>query len=579
MLNAAPVQPVQEPVQQVQEPVQPVQEPVQQPAKICPNCGTTNADVPFCVNCGMMLQQPVSQTSEHLICTPPEYRPPVPPEPNYFQQPPVEAHKAPKAKKEGGKKGKKGLVFAIIAVLLVVALIVIFVFVPMMKKSGSSRNIKSLYYAKENEVYGTTIGKKIAKGTMYTDELYSSSSDFDASSQYYLMAPMEIDGRVYYSAEADYYDNYTLMCKAKGNAKAEEKEIASNVMKSYVLKNGKVIYRTSGDDLYLYVNEERTEIDNNVYIFIVDANEKYVFWYNDEYDLFYMNIAKDKEGTKLASNVDNFNISEDGKTIFYTKDSKLYIIEKFGEKEKLAQEIYTWSYASADSKTIIWSTDTGEYNEDDYTTIYDYTMYQDGKIIDLELDMNVSSLYYDADSEKLFALEYTGSDDNWNSLYTIYSYDCSDGKQGKEVEIETDVQYFVGIADGKAYYVKDIVNDANGTPSADLYCDDKKIASDIYPYGIQMDEDRSVLGYYTDYDYDYYSGTLHIIQLSDLKDTEIAEDIYSYEIRSASNIVMLQDYSMEYSEGDLVVYTGGKSIQKVDTDVRFFYPAVSYNFM
>lgn len=314
---------------------------------------------------------------------------------------------------------------------------------------------------------------------LYTDgksiEIAESESADDGYWFYYEYA-LSPDGSTVVYTTYDKKDKYTISAYKNGKTY----EVAEDLDIGFVTENGKYIYLHDSKDNKLMVYENFTnEIakikhfdqalyssDDNETLIYYDDNDDCVMIYHpsmekpielteDETDLVYApytinnfsnfddfiaecddNIVRfvrkgDKyEEIKIASNVDDYKLSRDGKKMVYTKKGSLYIVDvtaKKPEPVKIFSDMddYASVYGSDDLKHLYF------YDEDGNL------MYSNGKpdsAVEIA-DDDVNSCIVTADGNCLYLYEYEDKNNNYerDSGDTAELY-CS-FKGGKPVQV------------------------------------------------------------------------------------------------------------------------------------------------
>ena len=143
----------------------------------------------------------------------------------------------------------------------------------------------------------------------------------------------------------------------------------------------------------------------------------------------------------------------------------------------------------------------------------------------------------------------------------LMSVTIKNGIAGEPVKIDEEVAgYIFGNGNDNIYYCKD-VKDSSG----DIYINGKLLASDVYIPSLYNYKGSNRLIYLKDYSGRSRSGTLCINVEG--RETSISDDASCFVPVNEKNIAFLSDYSYERNEGDLMLYTGKKKPNSIDTDV------------
>lgn len=259
----------------------------------CPNCGKqTSTEFAFCQSCGASITE-----------TPTEEQPAA----------------APTKKK---KLPKKAIIFGGIGVAVVAVLIlVIFLF----SGGGKAKNVFTLYL-KDSEIFFYDL-KKDSEAWQLTTRLVDSEGvddeDLaDAGYQLGFYTYMSEDGKyIFFPDKVDYKDD---------GANLYYKEVAKPDMEAI---------KVDSDILYYTVNTSATLI---------------TYLKGEEGNLYQYKIGEDSRD-KIASEVKNFEVSDDGTKIGYIdSEGSLYLKYADKDKEKIASEVSSLEYLSDDFKTVYY---------------------------------------------------------------------------------------------------------------------------------------------------------------------------------------------------------------------------------
>ncbi|MCD8314407.1 MAG: zinc-ribbon domain-containing protein [Firmicutes bacterium] len=310
----------------------------------------------------------------------------------------------------------------------------------------SSDGSKVVYYTNDGEIY-----------------LYDVSSDKNTSiGEFESLAALAIspDGSVVVYTDSDSDEVTSYMYKSGSTS---ELELSQTKIPFAVSDSGKYIYcyDTSSDSIYISDkngNTEKIKSDVESYFLFNDDNTKMIFFTDDgtyRYSangeaekisssemipanfllgynisgriysgyfytytmdvenfsgLFYLNDSnslyycdKNFESEKVASSIDDCNISDDGKVVMYTKNDKLYRVTKSSYDEPV--EIGT----DVDSFEMLSDGSAAYYIDEDDTLIYTTKSGKQTKIAD-----DVYSVYITHDGYALFLVDY------YNGAGTLY---------------------------------------------------------------------------------------------------------------------------------------------------------------
>lgn len=288
-----------------------------QPKKYCPQCGLENeADAVFCGNCGFSF-------TEGTVAAP------------------------AKDKKPGLKKV---LTIGAVAVGVVVLGFGAYTVIGSMGILGKKDANEKLVYIKDNEI-NMMAGKKpvTVEGDFWED-----SSDAGITTSY---APLQLSDDGKYLFYPQDYTGYTYdLYRRKANArKGEGVKIDSGIRKYELLSNNRIAYvKDDGGKLYISNMKDKEKVDANVSWFRVSDDKKYILWCTGDNDLYVRDTGLKKDQIKLASGIEySCYTSEDLKTLIYKKEGNLYIIEDFGDDEKIASDVDSVSIYHENDKLIV----------------------------------------------------------------------------------------------------------------------------------------------------------------------------------------------------------------------------------
>lgn len=221
------------------------------------------------------------------------------------------------------------------------------------------------------------------------------------------------------------------------------------------------------EDLYAKEwGKEKEKIASNVLNYKISYDGKTVIYVDKEQNLYLK--KQDTEKEKIASNVTNALLSEDGNVICFEKDnSSLYVRNLCDENNCDNQKIFSEEIAqlsiSYSGNRIIY---LGEYNHNKLRG--ELYLYEYGKEAE-KIASDVTNYYMIDDEDKLY---YSNEEKN------LYEYSI---KESKKRKISTEIEAFHISKDRKIVYYKD--QDSN------LYAkysgkDKEKIGNDVVKWGV-----------------------------------------------------------------------------------------------
>lgn len=329
----------------------------------------------------------------------------------------------------------------------------------------------------------------------------------------------------------------------------EKSKIDTDVAVFYT--NGdKVAYIKDGELFIRNVNgkkDDKTKVtDQYGNSVMFSENGKMLLYMTDENVLYLYNIKK-KNNIKIDSGVYDFELSEDGKKLYYVinEDSKKTVYYYNGkDSTKIVSNIYSLLDVDVENEYLVYST-RGEDNKYDIIfkrgTKESATIEKDlvgiyGAFVD---EKNV--YYYNSDSE-LFMAKIKGN------------------KVDKPISLGENIGNLIEYKKGFAF-VAEVDKYNNG----DLYIvkdgKTKKIDSEVYSSLLRVNEDGSKIYYLKD----YASNSGDLFVTSGGKGKKIDSDIYTFQVANEKLLFYIKDYSASKGVGDLYRYTG--KAQKVADNV------------
>lgn len=302
-------------------------------ARFCDSCGTQIYETIFCPNCG-------EQTStEFAFCQHCGT--------SITEKPAADQPVAAPAEKK--KFSPKVILFSgigVVAIAVLIAVISLF-------SGGGSGGVKSssnyALYLKDSEIFFTDL-KQDGKTWQLTSRLVDSDDVDDeelANAGYTLglYTYMSKDGKyIFFPDKVDDDDEgFNLYYKEVAKPEAAAIKIDSNIQSYTVNASTTIVTYLKGEEgnLYQYKIDEdsKDKIASEVRDFKVSDDGKKVGYINSEYSI-YLKYA-DKEKEKIASDASTLeHITEDFTTVYYIKDSSLYKTVEGADKVKIASEVY-----------------------------------------------------------------------------------------------------------------------------------------------------------------------------------------------------------------------------------------------
>ncbi len=277
--------------------------------KFCTNCGAEIFETIFCTNCG-------KQTStEFDVCQ--NCGAPTNANGNSEQ-----ALTAPNGEKTPIPKNV--IMYAGIgaAVLIVIILLISLI------ASAGSKLTDPVLYIKDSEIYLNKF-KKNSEPIQLTSELL----DYSYLSEYTLAGGLNAISNLVKISEDGKYIFYI-----------DEIEDSDDGYNLFYKKTSKL-------------DDEPVKIDSEVYSFVVNDDATLVTYRNYDDELYQYNMKKDTKD-KLESDVAECEISDDGLSyVVLDEDDRLYVKYKKDDAEKISSDVTTINKVSEDYKTIYFTKD------------------------------------------------------------------------------------------------------------------------------------------------------------------------------------------------------------------------------
>ena len=283
------------------------------------------------------------------------------------------------------------------------------------------------------------------------------------------------------------------------------------------------------------INQVRISDDNKKLFYAIDYK-------GSQFSLYYKNVTQmDKQSVKLSSDVNSYDISDDGTIVTYIKDAKdLFQHNLSAQSDKIDTNVVNF-FASDDGKKIIY------VKEADHTGVYDIYLYQSGKKtkkIASEIDFinmvsdDLSTIYYSS-LNRLFMLEV--------------------GKTPKK--LLEDVVDVVKIYDsGEIYFAR--TNDEDGSMTLNYFNGKKTTTTviDNYSGNDKIAESKPII-----ISTNYVENNLAYNLILKDKTYPIEHNVFSIEISSNGNeVILLADFDISTRLCDLYTAKIDDGLKKVN---------------
>lgn len=283
----------------------------------CPNCGKqTSTEFAFCQSCGASITETPA-----------------------MEQPTV-------ALDEKKKLPKKAIMFGGIGVAVVAALILM---VSLLSGCGGKGENNYALYLKDSEIFFTDL-KKDSEVWQLTSRLVDTDNvdDEDLADTGYLLSGytyMSEDGKYIFFPDkiGDDDDGFNLYYREVAKPDAEAVKIDSDVQSYTANASATLVTYLKGEEENLYQykigENSKDKIASEVRDFEVSDDGKKICYINSENSI-YLKYA-DKEKEKIASDVSKLeHVTEDFTTVYYIKDGSLYKQAEGADKVKIASDVY-----------------------------------------------------------------------------------------------------------------------------------------------------------------------------------------------------------------------------------------------
>lgn len=539
-------------------------------ARFCNHCGTQIPEAPrqnVCSKCGQVIQPNAAFCN---TCGTPvsaaQPRPTAPtdgqPTPQTPQKPLIDTAELSQKATEAAKKvaaGTKKLAgiamtyirkvpkkFLIIGAAALVAIIILIIVLSAIAGAGARDNY-ALYMKNGELMFNSLTGDGAVQ---VTDRLVYPS---DATSVGYVTT-MSSDGKyLFYPDRGDWSsDSFTLYYRNIRKNGAEATKIDSDIHTYSVNEKANLVTYLKDDTLYQHDLKEKEKVASNVEEFYVSGDGKKIIFLDDEGKLYAYTSGKDKE--KIASDVSNiYYCSEDLGTVAYTEEDTLYIYKGKGEPEKVESHVYN-AMGFTDAGTCYFAVKVEEplylnqFIDDDLATS----------------DAAMEEPAWEASSEDWDAWYAKGNRDSIRqsaSEYVVAESSCAlyyyNGKEAVEVHKDCN----------------NILTSGTGVVAFTAYGDISTVSLPISAYTTALEMAEAV------YEERNEGSKIYIANGADLTELNIENVKTMGFSEDGKNAYILADYDEEDYEGTLYKMAMGKEPQEFDTDVYYvdyFYNAIEF---
>lgn len=460
--------------------------------KICPNCGSQFADdFSFCQNCGTPLAaanpapvepaaeapvQPVNEAVEAAPVAPEAPAVPVSEAPAFAPNAaavnanyaPMPEQKPKKEKKPLGKKQKTliGIGAAAVAIILVVAIVLSIV-----ASAGKVNNYT--LYIKDGELMYSDLSKDapwqvttdlVADGGLDSEEFSYMGNEVGYASF------MSQDGKLLFFPDRIEEDDegFTLYYRLVKDPEQEPVKVDSNVRSYYVTSKNTLVYLRTDDDgtLYMHDLETKSKIASNIDDYWVSEDGKTIYYLDNEGTLYTTSDGVQKD--RIDGDVTQvYSVSEDYKTVIYHKDDIVYKKVAGSDKVKLLSEV----------ENVVEVYETGEayyYTTEEKEFKYSAFINDDCKDADAAMTEPVAPSIFDYDTYDAYSAAY----DEYSDAYDVY-YEKRSRDVIREVLDEETVTITIGTLNYFDGSKSSVVSSSVYVPTEDEYDTPFNAGSDI----------------------------------------------------------------------------------------------------
>lgn len=266
------------------------------------------------------------------------------------------------------------VIIAVIAVLCLIGFLVITMFAG--KGKSKEKESMSVFYQDEDELH-------FLKDVTAKEVKDFSVSDVDEDEN--SIVGVDDDGKyLFFYSEYDAEEEYGTLCYIEiSKISSDEKKTESNIVEiedkvtgGVLVKDNKVIYSTSKDDVYYFDGKESHDMDEDIDdIRVSEDGTSVIYMIYDEksenYELYGMKLEGKLNVIDIDDDVEYIEAT-DGKTVVYTKEDgenyEIYISRDMGDPEKIASDAVLYGVDN-DDWTMYYGTAT---ESDSDLTYWDY---------------------------------------------------------------------------------------------------------------------------------------------------------------------------------------------------------------
>lgn len=491
-------------------------------------------------------------------------------------------------------------------------LFLLFVTWALLSHRNWSSEIKSVFYIKDNSVYGYKQEKEPEEfSAQYLDKWSSRPSGGllsgrEEENEYgdSLRAPgtapaYSVSGRYFYYTELGMSDSFNLI--RRDQKKEEAKTLDSGVVEFLPAQGGRIVYKKENKALYYYDGSRKNKIASDSEFYRVSEDGSKLLWITEEagvQDIYMQDLSRKSEPLRLERNAVLLDAAEDLSAILVQKEDSVFKVTAKAKKEKLIGEISASMQGDAGSGSFYFlrdETTESETEEKSYKELY-YFSAGKAKLIDDSFEELLwqgegAILYKSAGAEGCMItwegktgelgheLALPGQIQVSDGRLYFLSKEETPGENGKPEHdlcsvLLTDPELQVTIVDrgvseiacaygGSAYYYKKM-----GGSMGDLYRDGAWVAFDVAVGSVTGVPGKNAALCIADSSSSGKRGTLTLLSAEGSRN--IADNVRAYSAVSEKEIFVLSDFSREKRRGDLLLFDGRKT-ELLEADVWGYY--------
>ncbi len=295
-------------------------------ASFCDNCGTKLNETIFCPDCGK------ETSTQFEFCE------------DCGAVLKEEAPATDKPEKQPSKSEKQPPKKAFLYGGIGTALVVVIILITSMIAAKSNKSANTVFYIKDKEIFYTDFSKNAPR--QITSKLISDTDMIDIEGLPFLQwfTMLSSDGKTIFFPDRINDDDDGISLYYKNIIKSEDPtKIDSDIVSYHVNDAATLVTYIKSDDAIMYQYDlnkgEKEKIADEIKDFEVSDDGKKIIYINWDGAIYAKDFGKDKE--KIDSyDVNLVHVSEDLKTLCYIKEGSLYKKTEGKEKEKISSDVH-----------------------------------------------------------------------------------------------------------------------------------------------------------------------------------------------------------------------------------------------